>query len=120
MVASSATFSIGPDIWQGATPRRIGLSGRRICVPALASFTFGGSTGEVAIFGAAFSRRSFPTGLSLIGAPPGMGEGASDFGLATGGAKGEGKGVGTGDPLEAGTLSVAGTPVPFGEIVGAT
>jgi len=28
---------------------------------------------------------------------------------------GEGKGVGTGDPLEAGTLSAAGTPVPFGE-----
>jgi hypothetical protein len=31
------------------------------------------------------------------------------------GAKGEGKEVGTGDPLEAGTLSEAGTPVPFGE-----
>ena len=31
------------------------------------------------------------------------------------GASGDGKEVGTGDPLEAGTLSAAGTPVPFGE-----
>src|SRR5712691_5454621 len=31
-----------------------------------------------------------------------------------------GEGVGTGGPLEAGTLSVAGTPVPFGDIFGAT
>src|SRR2546423_4260458 len=30
------------------------------------------------------------------------------------------EGVGTGGPLEAGTLSVAGTPVPFGDIFGAT
>ena len=35
------------------------------------------------------------------------------------GAKGDGKEVGTGDPLEAGTLSAAGTPVPFGEILAA-
>jgi hypothetical protein len=38
--------------------------------------------------------------------------------LGGGGAKGEGKGVGTGGPLEAGTLSGAGTPIPFGENLG--
>jgi hypothetical protein len=45
------------------------------------------------------------------------------FGFSTGGAKGifgssgvNGKGVGTGGPLEAGTLSDADPPVPFGEI----
>jgi len=35
------------------------------------------------------------------------------------GARGDGKGVGTGGPLEAGTLSAAGPPVPFGEIFAA-
>jgi len=45
------------------------------------------------------------------------------FGFSTGGWKGifassgvNGKGVGTGGPLEAGTLSDADAPVPFGKI----
>ena len=48
--------------------------------------------------------RSFDGGLTLKG-----------IRAAGGGAKGAGKGVGMGGPLEAGTLSVAGTPTPFGE-----
>ena len=51
------------------------------------------------------SRRSFEGGLTLKG-----------IRTAEAGAKGEGKGVGTGGPLEAGTLSAADTPIPFGEI----
>ena len=51
------------------------------------------------------TRRSFEGGLTLNG-----------IRIGCGGATGVTGGVGTGGPLEAGTLSVAGTPVPFGEI----
>ncbi len=52
------------------------------------------------------SRRSFEGGLTLNG-----------IRIGGAGAKGDGKGVGMDGPLEAGTLSVAGTPIPFGEIL---
>src|SRR5262245_8228478 len=90
-------------------------NGRRMRGPPVENSTFGNSNLGAAIFGAGASRRSFDGGLILIGIFAGAGE----FALAGGGARGEGRGVGTGDPLEAGTLSVAGTPVPFGEIFGA-
>ena len=95
MTASSGTVSIGPDNWHGATPRKIDRNGRRMRGPAPENSTFGNSSFGAAIFGADASRKSFDGGLILIG----ILAGAAEFGLADGGATGEGKGVGTGDPL---------------------
>ena len=100
--AVSGTPSIGPDNWKGATFRRMLRKGREIRGPELEKSAASGFARAVGNFDS--ERKSLEGGPTLKGMRVGCV-----------GAGGEGKGVGTGDPLEAGTLSAAGTPVPFGE-----
>src|SRR5262245_36878341 len=105
IVAVAGTSPTGPESWYGERARSTLPNGKRMRGPAVAKAVVASlGAGWVRSVARPVALRSFDGGLTLNG-----------IRAAGGGARGEGKGVGMGGPLEAGTLSVAGTPTPFGE-----